>query len=152
MSDVLSQGQSSRLYNSLLKEQQLFSDVHAYITSSIDEGLFVIEGKLVEGVSIERAEAAIWAELHKLVEAQVTEEEITKVKNKSESIMVFAEMSLLDKAMNLAYYELLGDADGLNTEINKYLAVRPADIQEAAKATFKKEQCSTLHYLTAQDA
>ncbi|MNR65042.1 hypothetical protein D3C85_1879330 [compost metagenome] len=66
--------------------------------------------------------------------------------------MVFAEMSLLDKAMNLAYYELLGDADGLNTEINKYLAVRPADIQEAAKATFKKEQCSTLHYLTAQDA
>lgn len=152
MSDVLSQGQSSRLYNSLLKEQQLFSDVHAYITSSIDEGLFVIEGKLVEGVSIERAEAAIWAELHKLIEAQVTEEEITKVKNKSESIMVFAEMSLLDKAMNLAYYELLGDADGLNTEINKYLAVAPADIQQAAEVTFKKEQCSTLHYLTAQDA
>jgi zinc protease len=152
MSDVLSQGQSSRLYNSLLKDQQLFSDVHAYITSSIDEGLFVIEGKLVEGVNIETAEAAIWAELNNLIEAEVTDVEITKVKNKSESIMVFAEMSLLDKAMNLAYYELLGDADGLNTEINKYLAVTPAAIQQAAKATFKKEQCSTLHYLTAQDA
>ncbi|WEK20794.1 MAG: pitrilysin family protein [Candidatus Pedobacter colombiensis] len=152
MSDILSQGQSSRLYNSLLKEQQLFSDIHAYITSSIDEGLFVIEGKLVEGVSIEAAEAAIWAELHKLIEEQVTDVEITKVKNKSESIMVFAEMSLLDKAMNLAYYELLGNAQGLNTEINKYLAVTPADIQQAAKITFKKEQCSTLHYLTAQNA
>lgn len=152
MSDVLSQGQSSRLYNSLLKEQQLFSDIHAYITSSIDEGLFIVEGKLVEGVSLEQAEAAIWAELNKLVQEPVTDVEITKVKNKSESIMVFAEMSLLDKAMNLAHYELLGDAAGLNTEIDKYLAVTPARIQQAAKATFTKEQCSILQYLTTQNA
>jgi predicted Zn-dependent peptidase len=152
MSDVLSQGQSSRLYNSLLKEQQLFSDIHAYVTSSIDEGLFVVEGKLVQGVTIEAAEAAIWAELTKLTHQEVTEEEITKVKNKSESIMVFAEMSLLDKAMNLAYYELLGDAAGLNTEIDKYLAVTPERILQAAKNTFVKEQCSTLYYLNAKDA
>jgi predicted Zn-dependent peptidase len=152
MSDVLSQGQSSRLYNSLLKEQQLFSDIHAYITSSIDEGLFIIEGKLVEGVSMERAEAAIWAELDKLRAERVTEAEITKVKNKSESIMVFAEMNLLDKAMNLAYYELLGDAGALNTEIDKYLAVSPERIQQAAKTTFVKAQCSTLYYLTVNNA
>nr|WP_121273336.1 pitrilysin family protein [Pedobacter schmidteae] len=152
MSDVLSQGQSSRLYNSLLKEQQLFSDVHAYITSSIDAGLFIVEGKLVEGVSLEKAEAAIWTELNKLIEQPVTAEEITKVKNKSESIMVFAEMSLLDKAMNLAYYELLGDAEGLNTEIDKYLVVTPEQIQQAAKTIFTKEQCSVLHYLTTQNA
>ena len=152
MSDILSQGQSSRLYNSLLKEQQLFSDIHAYITSSIDEGLFIVEGKLVEGVSPEQAEAAIWAELNKLILEPVTDEEITKVKNKSESIMVFAEMSLLDKAMNLAHYELLGDAAGLNTEIDKYLSVTPARIQQAAKATFIKEQCSVLQYLTTQNA
>ena len=152
MSDILSQGQSSRLYNSLLKEQQLFSDIHAYITSSIDEGLFVVEGKLVQGVAIETAEAAIWAELNKLINAQVTDEELTKVKNKSESIMVFAEMSLLDKAMNLAYYELLGDAADLNTEIDKYLAVTPNQIQEAARTTFTKEKSSTLYYLTAKDA
>ncbi|MDR6782919.1 zinc protease [Pedobacter africanus] len=151
-SDVLSQGQSSRLYNSLLKEQQLFSDIHAYITSSIDEGLFIIEGKLVEGVNMERAEAAIWTELDKLRAEPVTEAEITKVKNKSESIMVFAEMNLLDKAMNLAYYELLGDAGGLNTEIDKYLAVSPERIQQAAKTTFVKAQCSTLYYLTANNA
>ena len=152
MADVLSQGHSSRLYNSLLKEQQLFSDIHAYITSSIDQGLFVIEGKLVNGVAVETAEAAVWAELEKLRNEEVTAEEITKVKNKSESIMVFAEMSLLDKAMNLAYYELLGDAAGLNTEIDKYLAVTPARILQAAKSTFVREQCSTLYYLTAQDA
>jgi zinc protease len=152
MSDVLSQGQSSRLYNTLLKEQQLFSDIHAYITSSIDEGLFLVEGKLVEGVSPEQAEAAIWTELKKLIQEPVTDEEMTKVKNKSESIMVFAEMSLLDKAMNLAHYELLGDAAGLNTEIDKYLSVTPERIQQAAKAIFTKEQCSVLHYLTSQNA
>ncbi|HEY0175802.1 MAG TPA: pitrilysin family protein, partial [Pedobacter sp.] len=152
MSDILSQGQSSRLYNSLLKDQQLFSDIHAYITSSIDEGLFVIEGKLSEGVDMQTAENAVWAELNKISAEEVTETELTKVKNKSESIMVFAEMSLLDKAMNLAYYELLGDAAGLNTEINKYLAVDAGKIQKAAKKTFVREQCSTLYYLTSNNA
>jgi len=152
MSDVLSQGQSSRLYNSLLKEQQLFSDIHAYITSSMDEGLFVIEGKLIEGVTVAEAEAAVWKELEFIKTTLVTDEEITKVKNKSESIMVFAELSLLDKAMNLAYYELLGDADWLNAEIDKYLAVTPEKIQEAAQATFHPDKCSTLYYLIKKDA
>jgi len=152
MSDILSQGQSSRLYNSLLKEKQLFSEIHAYITSSLDEGLFVVEGKLSEGVVMEDAEAAVWEELYKIAAEEVTETELTKVKNKSESIMVFAEMSLLDKAMNLAYYELLGDAADLNTEIDKYLAVTAPKIQHAAKQTFVREQCSTLYYLTAKNA
>jgi zinc protease len=152
MADILSQGQSSRLYNSLLKEQQLFSDVHAYITSSLDEGLFVIEGKLVEGITVEEAEAAVWKELEKVKQELVTKEEITKVKNKSESIMVFAELSLLDKAMNLAYYELLGDAALLNAEIDKYLAVSPEMIQLAAQNTFTYEKCSTLYYLINKDA
>jgi predicted Zn-dependent peptidase len=152
MADVLSQGQSSRLYNSLLKEQQLFSDIHAYITSSMDEGLFVIEGKLVQGVPVGTAEEAIWTELKRMTHQEVSDHELTKVKNKSESIMVFAEMSLLDKAMNLAYYELLGNAEGLNTEIDKYLSVTPQQIMQAAKATFVEEQCSILYYLTAKDA
>ncbi len=147
ISDILSQGQSSRLFNSLLKEQQLFSDINAYITSSLDEGLFVVDGKLVEGVSMETAEAAIWNELHKIATELVNEKELTKVKNKSESIMVFAEMSLLDKAMNLAYYELLGDADLLNVEINKYLSITAEQIKSVAADTFKKEKSSTLYYL-----
>jgi zinc protease len=147
LSDILSQGQSSRLYNSLLKEQKLFSDINAYITSSLDAGLFVVEGKLVKGVSVEAAEAAIWAELNKIATELVTDDELIKVKNKSESIMVFAEMSLLDKAMNLAFYELLGDADTLNVEINKYLAITAPQIQEAAATTFMKEKSSTLYYL-----
>ncbi len=147
MSDIMSQGQSSRLYNSLLKEQQLFSEINAYLSGSLDEGLFIVEGKLVEGVSIETAENAIWNELNQMKNELVTDAELTKVKNKSESIMVFAEMSLLDKAMNLAYYELLGDAQMLNTEIDKYLSITKLQIQKAAQTTFVKEKSSTLYYL-----
>ena len=147
MSDILSQGQSSRLYIRLLKEQQLFSDINAYITSSLDEGLFVVEGKLLAGVTMDVAEAAIWKELNSMATELVSDEELTKVKNKSESIMVFSEMSLLDKAMNLAYYELLGDADLLNTEIDKYLIISAEKIRQVAQETFKKEKSSTLYYL-----
>lgn len=147
MSDILSQGQSSRLYNSLLKEQQLFSEINAYLSSSIDEGLFVVEGKLVNGIDKDAAEKAIWEELKKLTTDLVSDDELTKVKNKSELIMVFAEMNLLDKAMNLAYYELLGDAAFLNTEIDKYLSVTAAQIKEVAATTFVKEKSSTLYYL-----
>lgn len=152
MSDILSRGQSSRLYNNLLKEQQLFSDINAYITSSLDDGLFVVEGKLVEGIGIETAEKAIWIELEKMQADLVTDEELTKVKNKLESIMVFGEMGLLDKAMNLAYYELLGDANLLNNETSKFLAVTASEIQNLAKQTFVKEKSSTLYYLTEKDA
>ncbi len=152
LSDILSRGQSSRLYNSLLKEQKLFSDINAYISSSLDAGLFIVEGKLVEGVAIETAEKAIWAELEKLKTELVTADELTKVKNKVESVLVFSEMSLLDKAMNLAYYELLGDADLLNQETEEFLKVTAADIKRIANETFGKQQSSTLYYLTEEHA
>jgi zinc protease len=147
LSDILSQGQSSRLYNSLLKEQQLFSDINAYMTGSLDEGLFIVEGKLIAGVDKDKAEQAVWLELEKISNELVSEVELTKVKNKSESIMAFSEMNLLDKAMNLAYYELLGDADLLNSEMEKYTVITAEQIREAAKTTFKKEKSSTLYYL-----
>ncbi|MFW0717992.1 M16 family metallopeptidase [Pedobacter sp. N23S346] len=152
LSDILSRGQSSRLYNSLLKEQKLFSDINAYISSSLDAGLFIVEGKLVEGVSVETAEKAIWAELDKLKAEVVSADELTKVKNKVESVLVFSEMSLLDKAMNLAYYELLGDADLLNQETEEFLKVTAEDIKRISNETFGREQSSTLYYLTEEHA
>ncbi|RZK18666.1 MAG: insulinase family protein [Pedobacter sp.] len=152
LSDIMSRGQSSRLYNSLLKEQKLFSDINAYISSSLDPGLFIVEGKLVEGVTTEQAEKAIWAELDQLKNELVTENELTKVKNKVESVLVFSEMSLLDKAMNLAYYELLGDAALLNQEAAEFLKVTADDIKRISNNTFTKESSSTLYYLTEENA
>ena len=138
ISDILSRGNSSRLYRNLVKDKQLFSEIHAYNMGSFDNGMFVIEGKPLENVSIEAAEAAIWEELEKLKQQLVPADELTKVKNKTESTMVFSEMSLLDKAMNLAQFELLGDADMLNHETEKYLAVTAEQIQKQAKEDIQK--------------
>jgi predicted Zn-dependent peptidase len=147
ISDILSRGNSSRLYRGLVKDKELFSEIHAYNMGSFDKGMFVIEGKPLEGVSIETAEAAIWEELEQIKNVLVPDDELTKVKNKTESTMVFSEMSLLDKAMNLALFELLGDANMLNHETEKYLAVTAAQIQEQARKVFRKENSSTLVYL-----
>ena len=147
VSDILSRGNSSRLFRNLLKDRKLFSDINAYLTGSLDAGLFVVEGKPLPGVSMEQAEAAIWEELNRISTELVPVDELTKVKNKMESTMVFSEMSLLDKAMNLAYFELLGDAHQLNVETQKYLNVSAEDIRNQAKHIFRKENSSTLYYL-----
>lgn len=147
LSDILSRGNSSRLYRRLVKEKQLFSEVHAYMTGSIDKGMFVFEGKPTENVSIETAEAAIWEELELLKNKEVTVEELTKVKNKVESTMIFSEMSLLDKAMNLAFFELLGDAGLMNNETGKFSEVSSRQILELSRKMFVKENSSTLVYL-----
>jgi len=147
ISDILSRGNSSRLFRNLLKDQKLFSDINAYLTGSLDAGLFVVEGKPLPGISMEEAEAAIWKELNRISTELVPEDELTKVKNKMESTMVFSEMSLLDKAMNLAYFELLGDAEQLNSETQKYLDVTAEEIRTQAAHIFRKENSSTLYYL-----
>jgi predicted Zn-dependent peptidase len=151
LSDILSRGNSSRLYRGLVKEKQLFSEIHAYNMGSFDTGMFVVEGKPLDKVSIEEAEAAIWHELEFLKQQTVKADELTKVKNKTESTMVFSEMSLLDKAMNLAQFELLGDAGMLNEETGKYLAVTAEQIQQQAQAIFRKENSSTLIYLAEKN-
>jgi zinc protease len=147
LSDLLSRGHSSRLYRRLVKDKQLFSEIHAYTTESLDAGMFVFDGKPIAGVTIEAAEAAIWEELDKLKNEAVGIDELTKVKNKTESTMAFSEMSLLDKAMNIAYFELLGDAELFNLEAGRYLAITPQQIQQQSQNIFKKENSSTLVYL-----
>jgi zinc protease len=147
MSDILSRGNSSRLYRNLVKDKQLFSEVHAYMTGSLDKGMFVFEGKPTENISIETAEAAIWDELERIKTEEIPADELTKVKNKIESTTVFSEMSLLDKAMNLASFELLGDAELINGETDKYLAVSSEQIKELANQLFRKDNSTTLIYL-----
>lgn len=147
ISDILSQGKSSRLYQNLVKERELFSDIKAYNFGSLDTGMFVIEAKPSENTSIELADEVIWQQLNDLKNNLVSTDELTKVKNKLESTLVFSEMSLLDKAMNLAFYELMGDANNLNIEIEKYAAVSKQDIKDMANGLFVKEKCTTLYYL-----
>lgn len=146
ISDMLARGSSSRLFRALVKDQPLFSEVNAYVCGSLDPNLIVVEGKPLPHVDMGEAEKLLWNQLEILKSKIVQESELQKVKNKIESTMVFAELSILDKAMNLAFFEALGDADLYNQEVGKYLAVTPADIQRIAQEIFVPENSSTLIY------
>ena len=148
LSDVLSNGDSSRLYRKLVQEQKLFLELNAYIMGSNDEGLFIISGKINEGVDIEKAEQAIHAEIQNLIKDGIGAEELQKVKNKVEATLIYSEVSLLSRAMNLAMQDVIDDAASVNTETEKYLAVKSTDIINMAKQILVKENCSTLYYLS----
>lgn len=147
LTDILSRGKSSRLYNSLLKEKKLFTEINAYQTSDFDKSLLIIEGKLVKGVSMEQAEAAIREEIKKITDALVSDDELQKVKNKVESTIEFSEMDLSSRSLNLAFAEYMGDVNLVNTEIKLYQKVSREEIREQAAKIFKEQNCSTLYYL-----
>lgn len=147
LSDVLSRGNSSRLYNALVKDNPIFVEINAYVMGDFDEGLFVVSGKLSEGVKMETAEAAILKELEKIKTELVSANELQKCKNKVESSITFSETDVLNKATNLAISELLGDAELINEEIGKYLEVKAEDIKTMANQILDENNCSTLYYL-----
>jgi len=146
LSDVLSLGKSSRFHTNLIKEQKLFSDISAYVLGSFDEGLFIISGNLSEGITYEAAEKAIQIELDNIKNNLVDNNELTKVKNKIESTTEFAETSVLNKAMNLSFAELIGDANDVNLEAEKYQEVTKEKIKEIANQILNESNCSTLIY------
>jgi zinc protease len=148
ISDILSGGGSSRLYQSMVKEQKLFSSLECYQMGSTDAGLMVIEGKLVKGVDIKKAEAAINEQLDLLKATGITDTELEKVKNKTESSMAFEDMSVLNRATSIAMYELLGDADLINKELDSYRAVTAKGIIEQTNIIFDENNCTTMYYLS----
>lgn len=152
VSDILSNGTSSRLYQRLVKERTLFSNVNAYISGDVDPGLFLVTGHVMEGVSPEEAEAALWRELELLKIEPVGDYELEKVKNKFEANNVFGEINVLNKAMNLAYFEMLGDAAMINAEVAEHNSVTPEEIQSVSQRIFRPENCSTLLYLADAEA
>lgn len=147
LSDVLSRGNSSRLYKTLIKDKQLFTDINAYVMGDLDKGLFVISGKISEGVKVEDAENAVKEELEKLRTELIPPHELQKCKNKIESTLTFSETDVLTKATNLAISELLGDADLINQEIDRYAEVTAEKVKEQAIKVLDENNCSTLYYL-----
>ena len=146
LSDLLSNGQSSRFVQHLVKKRQVFSHIDAYISGSIDAGLFHITGKPALGISLEEAEAAIWEELEAMKAETVSDEELEKVKNRYESEQIFSNINYLNVATNLAFFELISQAEDINDEIRKYRSVTSSDIRRVASETFIHENCSVLYY------
>jgi predicted Zn-dependent peptidase len=136
------------LYQSLVKEKKLFSNIECHHFGSTDNGLVVVEGKLVKGVTMANAEKAVEAELDKIQHTPVPENELQKVKNKTESMIAFEDMSVMSRANSLAYYEILGDASWMNVELEKYASVTTEDILQESRNIFRRSNCSTLHYMS----
>jgi predicted Zn-dependent peptidase len=150
LSDIIGNGKSSRLYQSLVKSRKLFVEIDCYLSGDIEPGLMVIEGKLTPGILPQDADKAIEDELAAL--AGITPAELTKVKNKSETQVRFNDLGVLNKAMKLAYCELLGDPELANTETNGYQAVELQQVLELASTLLRPEKCSTLIYLNGSYA
>ena len=146
ISDILSRGHSSRLNNSLVKEQRLFTNIDAFVGGSMDRGLFYLAGKLAPNVTMQKAENGIDAEIEKLKINKISDNELRKVKNKVISAHMFSELNVLNKAMNLATSELIGDANLVNKQIDLYEAVTSDKILNIAQDIFRKENSNTLYY------
>ena len=148
MTDILSAGKSARLYNTLVKDKKLFAEIHCYGSGSFDKGTITVEGKLVKGVTMKQAEDALDEVLKKIMSEPVNKDELTKVKNKVESTMVFSEIDLSGRALNLSIAEYMGDAGLINTEVDRYREVGATDIVARAQDIFRESNCSTLYYLS----
>lgn len=147
ISDILSNGDSSRLFHQLVKTKHLFSEINAFVSGDIDNGLFIISGKPINGTTADDAERVIDEQLQKISTEYVTEQELQKVKNKIEANLVFSKLSVLNKAMNLGYYEMLEDSSLLETEKEKYNAVSKEDIKRKAQEIFAPGKKNKLIYL-----
>jgi len=148
LSEVLSGGNSSRLYNNLVKEKKIFSEIDASITGDIEEGLFVFSGKPVTGISLEQAEAAIDDEIAAIKKQAVSQQEMEKIMNKMEASIEFSNVNILNRALKLAASDLLGDIELTNTETDKYREVQAVDIQNVANEILTENNSSVLYYLS----
>lgn len=146
ISDLLSNGTSSRLYQRLVKENSLFSSVNAYVTGEIDNGLFVVSAHLLPETTIEVAQEAIWRELDDLKNIEVGDYELQKIKNKFEANNVFSEINVLNKAINLAFFEYIGSANLINSEVETHNSVTKEEIMATSRELFLNERSNTLLY------
>lgn len=144
--EILGGGGSSRMFQALVKEKQLFSNLDCYHFGSTDKGLVAIEGKLVKGVKMEDAAKAVDEEIERIQANKVSDLELQKVKNKTESVIAFEDMGVMSRASSLAMYELLGDAEMMNTELERYHEITVEEIQQECQEVFRKDNSNTLFY------
>ena len=148
VTDLLAGGESGRLYNRLVRQEKLFSEINAYMTADIDPGLIIVQGKLMSGVDIHDADKAVNEVIASLNDSNGIAEEMEKVKNKFESSTVFSNSSILNKAANLSFFELLGDAGMINKEVENYRNVTYSMVTGAIAKYLIPSNCSTLMYLS----
>ena len=148
ITEILGGGGSSRLHQKLVKEKQIFSSIDCYHYGTVEPGLLTVDGKLVKGVNIKDAEAALMVEIELMKKELITDKELQKIKNKTESVIAFEDISVMNRANSLAFYETLGDATLMNSELERYHAITAQEINDYCKIVFDDNNSNTLHYLS----
>ncbi len=147
LSDLLSNGTSSRMYNDLVQEKKVFTAIDAVVSADDDKGLFIVLGKYADKTPVKRGEELIWQSLKNIFEEEITDKEFQKVKNKNLVNTEFNNIKILDKAMNLAYYEHLDMLDNINKDREIYSSIKKEEVVNLAKQTFFVNKHNTLYYL-----
>jgi predicted Zn-dependent peptidase len=150
ITDLLAGGESGRLHTKLVREKKLFSEINAYLTADIDPGLIIVQGKLMKGVDIQNAELAVYEVINSLLSKNEISSEMEKVKNKFESSTVFSNTSILNKAANLSFFELLGDPGLINNEVKAYRDVTHEMVIDAVRRYFIPSNCCTINYISTR--
>ena len=145
MSDLLGRGQSSRMYQRLVKEKEIFTSISSFLMGTVDPGLLVVSGRVQNGVSLAQAEQEVETVLQE-IKNEITSDELSKVKNQAESILEFGEIEVINRAMNLAFAKLSGDANLVNEEARKIERVTIDDISRVANEVFREENSSVMYY------
>lgn len=148
LSDILSGGNSSRIEEKLIRETRLLSEGDVFLSGENDAGLFVATGKPSETSTLEMAKAAMLEEVMMTAEELIKPEELEKVINKVEADLLYNEIGYLEKATQLAAYELMGGADLINQQSDFYRAVTPDKIRSFAQKIFHEGNKNTLNYLS----
>jgi zinc protease len=152
LSDILSRGHSSILYQKLVKEKEIFTSISSFLMGSIDPGLLVINGRVRNGIDLKEAEAEVDAIVNQIIQNGVDEEELEKVKTQAYSTLEFGEVEVMNRAMNLAFAKLSGDASLVNQEGEKIQAVSAGDIRRVASDILRDENSSVLYYKAKNEA
>jgi len=150
ITDLLAGGESGRLYTKLVREKKLFSEINAYLTSDIDPGMVILYGRLMKGIDIQYAEESVNKILSNLKERYPAEKEMEKVKNKFESSTILSNTNILNKAMNISFYELLGNPDLINNEVDEYKKTDRKMVAEVSQKFLIPTNCSTLYYISTR--
>jgi zinc protease len=146
ITDLLANGRSSRFYKNLYKGKKMFNTIDAFISGYVDPGLCIIEGKIMPDFSIDEARDAIWEELTDIQTKGISDNELARLRNTLESSLIYSEVSILNKAILLAFFASLGKEEWINEEAGLYQSITKEDIQETAKKIFVHHQCNELVY------
>ena len=146
LSDVLGRGDSSRLYKKLVDDEEIFSELGAYVMGSFDPGLLVISGKVNDGFSLKEAEEKVWEVINQLKKGGLDENELQKFKNQVSSSHGFGQIDLLERCIGLAYGAIMNHTNLVNEENDFFEKVTEEEVMLKSQEILTESNASVLYY------